>query len=269
MQRDAPQLRFGLARLSTGIQVNYAEQGKLGGEVLIFLHGYANSWFSFSRLLPLLPARYHALALDLRGHGDSEHPTSGYTVDDFATDTMAFMDAMGLSRVTLIGHSLGSFAARRVAATHPARVDRLVLIGSAVTPDNEAVLRLRDAVQALPEPVPTEFFHRYLSGAVQVPLPEPFMQGLVDAGLQVPGHVLRSALDGLLAMDASDLGGISAPTLLLSGEQHAYFGRAEQERLTAAISDSRLTLYPETGTSPHWERPEQVAADLDEFIRTT
>lgn len=269
MQHHAPQLRFGSTHLTTGLQVHYAEQGDRDGEAHVFLHGYANSWFSFSRLLPLLPARYHVLVLDLRGHGNSERPVSGYTVDDLAVDALAFLDAMGLTRATMIGHSLGSFAARRVAATHPVRVDRLVLIGSAVSPNNEAVLKLREAVQALPEPVPREFFHKYLMGAVQVPLPEPFVKGLVDAGLQVPGHVLRSALDGLLAMDASDLGRISAPTLLLSGEQHAFFGRAEQERLAAAIPDSRLTVYPETGTSPHWERPEQVAADLEEFMRMT
>lgn len=270
MQQDAPQLRFATTRLSTGLQVHYAEQGDPGGETLVFLHGYASSWFSFSRILPLLPPRYRAVVPDSRGHGDSEHPDSGYTMGHFVADAVGFMETMGIARATLIGHSLGSFVARRVASTYPAGVARLVLIGSSVTPVNDAVLKLREAVQTLPDPVPPEILRAILAGTVQVPLPDPFMEGLVDSGLQVPGHVLRSALDGLLAMDdASDLGQISAPTLLLSGEQHLYFGRAEQERLAAAIPDARLTLYPETGTSPHWERPEQVAADLDAFIQAT
>jgi len=53
----------------------------------------------------LLPARYHAYAPDQRGHGDSERPACCYRVDDFAADVVAFLDAVGVERVTLIGHS--------------------------------------------------------------------------------------------------------------------------------------------------------------------
>jgi pimeloyl-ACP methyl ester carboxylesterase len=55
-------------------QVYYAEQGDPGGEPVVLIHPHAYSWYSFSRVLSLLPARYHAYALDQRGHGDSERP---------------------------------------------------------------------------------------------------------------------------------------------------------------------------------------------------
>src|SRR5688572_4001694 len=126
MQQNAPQLRFATAQLASGPQVHYAEQGDPGGEPILFLHGYTDSWFSFSRLLPLLPNRYRALALDQRGHGDSERPDGRYTVDDFAADIVAFLDAVGVEQATVVGHSAGSFIARRVAQIHPARVARLV-----------------------------------------------------------------------------------------------------------------------------------------------
>jgi pimeloyl-ACP methyl ester carboxylesterase len=263
-----PQLGFATTRLATGLQMHYAEQGDPGGEVLVFLHGYADSWFSFSRLLPLLPAQDHAFALDQRGHGDSERPAEGYLMDDFAADLLAFLDAVGVAAATLVGHSMGSFVARRVAETHPERVARLVLIGSAVTPVTEGVRKLREMVQALPEPVPEEFVRAFQ--ASEVPLPDAFFEGVVAASLKVPTRVWRGALDGVLATDdAAALGRITAPTLLISGERHAYFGRAEQERLAATIPGARLTVYPDTGTAPHWERPERVAADLDAFLRAT
>ena len=90
-----PQLRFATKRLGTGPLVHYAEQGDPSGEVLVFVHGWPDSWFSFSRILPLLPARYRAYALDQRGFGDSERPVSGYTIDHFAADVVAFLDAVG------------------------------------------------------------------------------------------------------------------------------------------------------------------------------
>ena len=60
--------------LSTGVRLHYAERGNRGGEAIIFLHGYSDSWFSFSRVLPLLSPSYHAFALTQRGHGDSDKP---------------------------------------------------------------------------------------------------------------------------------------------------------------------------------------------------
>ena len=78
MQQAVPPLRFATARLATGPQVHYTEQGDPGGEPILFLPAYADSWFSFSRVLSLLPARYHAYAMDQRGHGDSERPACCY-----------------------------------------------------------------------------------------------------------------------------------------------------------------------------------------------
>ncbi|HEX2273583.1 MAG TPA: alpha/beta hydrolase, partial [Acidimicrobiales bacterium] len=124
-------LQLETTRLESGLRLEYAEYGHPDGETLVFLHGITDSWFSFSRLLPLLDAtRYRAYALSQRGHGDSDRPESGYSMDDFAADVVGFMDALHVTRATLVGHSMGSVVARRVAATYPDRVDRLVLVGS-------------------------------------------------------------------------------------------------------------------------------------------
>jgi pimeloyl-ACP methyl ester carboxylesterase len=133
MHHAGRRLRFATTRLATGPQVHYAEQGDPGGEPIVFVHPHADSWFSFSRVLSLLPGRCHAYALDQRGHGDSERPDCCYTIDDFAADAVAFLDGVGVGRATLVGHSASGFIARRVAETHPDRVARLVLINCAVS----------------------------------------------------------------------------------------------------------------------------------------
>src|SRR3954468_7899536 len=98
MQLAKPHLCFGTIHLATGPRVRFAAQGDPNGEPLVFLHGYTDSWYSFSRLLAVLPQRYRAYALDQRGHGDSERPPDGYTLDDFAADVVALLDALGVDR---------------------------------------------------------------------------------------------------------------------------------------------------------------------------
>jgi pimeloyl-ACP methyl ester carboxylesterase len=177
MQHADRRPRFAATRLATGLQLHYAEQGDPGGETILFLPAYADSWFSYSRVLPLLPARYHAYALDQRGHGDSERPDCCYTVDDLVADTVAFLDAAGIERATLVGHSGSCFTARRVAVTDPDRIAGLVLIGAPLSLAKPAVLAFQAAVHVLEDPVAAEFVREPQAGAVHVPLPNEFMEG--------------------------------------------------------------------------------------------
>ena len=263
-----PQLRFATTRLQTGVLVHYAEQGDPAGEPIVFVHGWPDSWFSYSRILPLLPPAYRAFSIDQRGFGDSERPAAGYSIDQFAADVVAFLDAVGVGSATLVGHSMGSFVARRVAETRPERVAGLVLIGSAVTPVNEVMLEVQEAVRDLEDPISPEFVREFNASTLHVPVPEPFFEGLVAQSLKAPARVWRDAFDGLLASDdAAGLGRIAAPTLLLWGVHDALFaGEEGQDRLAAAIPGAELIVYPDLGHSPNWERPERVARDLEAFV---
>ena len=269
MQQENPQLRFTTARLATGLRVHYAEQGEPGGETILFLPGYTDSWFSYSRVLPLLPARYHAYAVDQRGHGDSERPDCCYAVEDFAADVVAFLDAVEAERATLVGHSASCLVARRVAEAHPERVARLVLLGAPQSlGDNEEELELQTAVRALEDPVPAQFARELQGAAAHVTLPEAFFEGLVAESLKLPARVWKATLEGLFAFDdKAELWRIAAPTLLIWGEWDRWLPREEEHHLGVIIPGARLVVYPATGHSPNWERPERVAADLDAFMR--
>lgn len=266
MASSAP--RDSMTFLESGPRLHYAEQGPPDGEAaLLLLHGYTDSWFSFSRLMPLLPPRYRIVAPDLRGHGDSERPSHGYTVADTAADVVAFLDAVGIERAAVVGHSGGSYTARRVALSYPERVTGLTLIGSAITPLNDGTRELQQAVHDLEDPVPDEFVREFQSANAYVPLPQEFFERAVTESLKVPAHVWKSALDGLLAVDdAAELRDIAVPTLLLGGERDEFFSQPEQEALLARIPGARLMIYPETGHTPHWECPESVARDLVAFL---
>lgn len=268
MQHAGPKLRFASTVLGTGPKVHYAEQGHPDGEAIVLVHGWPHSWYSFSPVLAMLPARYHAVAFDQRGFGNSERPACCYGIDDLAADLVVFLDAVGLRRASLVGHSLGSFIARRVAETRPERVARLALISSAVTAANKVLVAAQASLRTLQNPVPPEVARQFQASTAYRPLPEAFLERLVAESRKLPARLWREVLDGVLAFDdAADLDRITAPTLVIWGEHDARFPREEQERLVAAIPDARLLVYPQTGHSPNWERPERVARDLDAFMR--
>ena len=271
MHQQVPRLRFATTRLGGGLRIHYGEQGDPGGEPVVFLPGYTDSWFSYSRVLPLLPARYHAYVLDQRGHGDSDRPACCYGVEDFAADVVGFLDAVGAERATLVGHSAGCLVARRVAEADPDRVARLVLLGAPLSlGDNQQELELQTAVRALQDPVPPVFARELQGAAAHVRLPERFFAGLVEASLKLPARVWRATLEGLFAFDdRAELWRIGVPTLLVWGEWDRWLPREEEDHLGVVLADARVVVYPATGHSPNWERPQQVAADLDTFLRGT
>jgi non-heme chloroperoxidase len=259
-------------RLSTGVRLHYAERGDPTGEAIIFLHGYTDSWFSFSGVLPLLSSEYHSFALTERGHGDSDKPRCCYTVDDFAADVDTFMDALGIEEATLVGGSGGGFIAQRVALDYPHRVSRLVLIAAGATlVNNEAVMGLGEEMLALEDPISPEFVREFQESMMYHPGPDEFLDTVVSESLKLPARVWRDYWEGvaLAPYDASRLGEIDAPTLILWGEQDIIFSREDQEQLAAAIPDATLKVYPETGHAVHWDRPEQVVRDLEEFMKET
>jgi pimeloyl-ACP methyl ester carboxylesterase len=260
-------LRFADVQLRTGVRLRYAEQGDPHGEAVILLHGLTDSWFSFSRILPLLPSSLHVFALDQRGQGDSDQPASGYTMADLGDDVLAFMDTMRLREATIVGHSMGSFVAQRVAITAPERVRRLVLLGSATTGNNDMVRAVKEEVASLPESMPRAFLHDFQYSTIHAPVPDVFMNRAIDESAKVPSRVAGALLDGLLASgDSARLAGIRVPTLIIGGEHDAIFPRSESLRLRESIPGSELRMYPDVGHAAHWEVPEQVVRDLLSFF---
>jgi non-heme chloroperoxidase len=265
-------IRFARTTLSTGVRLHYAERGDPTGEAIVFLHGYSDSWFSFSRVLPLLSPSYHAFALTQRGHGDSDKPECCYTPEDFAADVDAFMDMLGLEEATVVGASTGALFAQRAALSYPRRLSRLVLIG-AQTPANDEVMGLVEEVRALEDPVPPEFVRGFQESTIHQPVPDEFLDTVVSESLKLPARVWRDYLEGaVLSIDHDyvfTLREVDVPTLILWGEQDPLFPLEEQERLAAAIPGASLKVYPDTGHAVHWDRPEWVVRDLERFIKET
>jgi pimeloyl-ACP methyl ester carboxylesterase len=265
--RSAPAIRHSRVPLPTGVELHVAEAGSADGEPVLFLHGYTDSWLSWSPVLERLPDGIRAIVPTQRGHGDSGRPPCCYRFADFSTDVVALMDVLGIARATVVGYSMGSFVAQHVAIDYPERVSRLVLVGSGATIRTPVLLEFADVVRTLADPVDPAFIREFQAGGAAMQLPDAFLDGVVAESGKLPARVWRGVAEGLLAGDAKDaLHRIAAPTLVVWGPHDALFGPSDQDALLRALPTRRLVVYEGSGHSPHWEMPGRFAADLAAFI---
>jgi pimeloyl-ACP methyl ester carboxylesterase len=264
---NAAPVQFASVLLKTGVRLRYAYQGDPNGEPVILLHGYTDSWFSFSQILPLLDQKYRVYTLDQRGHGESDRPVGGYAMEQFAADVVAFMDAMKIGQATIVGHSMGSFVAQHVAVEAPDRVKRIVLVATATTiHTNDLVQQLQREINALTDPIPQKFVHDFQVSTAFQPLSNDFFQTVLKESMKLPAHVWRDVMAEMMSPEAGvQLKKIKAPTLVLWGDKD-FFPRSEQDALVSGMPNAVLKVYKDTGHALHWERPEQFATDLKTFM---
>jgi pimeloyl-ACP methyl ester carboxylesterase len=255
---------FHTVKLASGVTLKYAAQGPESGEAVLMLHGYTDTWFSFSRVLPLTPASLRVIVPDQRGHGESDRPETGYDMEDFATDAIQLMDALKIPRATIVGHSMGSFVARRVAARAPDRVSRLVLIGAG---PSEVLVVLKQPVDALSDPVDPAFVREFQVSTVHRGVPDAFMERAIADSGRVPARVWKAVLAGLLNYRPQEAD-LRCPTLVLGGDRDGVFSRGEQEGIARRIPGATLRVFTDVGHALHWEDPDRFAVEFAAFLQS-
>mgnify|MGYP000114647682 CR=1 FL=1 len=129
---------------TAGVRCHVVEGGV--GPTVVLLAGFPQSWYAWRRVMPLLAANYHVVAIDLPGQGDSDKPAGGY--DTFTTGERlhALLTAMELSSYALVGHDIGAWVAYPYAARYEREVQKLVLLDA-----NIPGVTLRSAIVLGPE----------------------------------------------------------------------------------------------------------------------
>src|SRR5438552_5358942 len=125
LDRDVAQLKF--VNLQ-GYRMAYREWGDTtSSKALVLIHGITSSSLSWIRVAPRLAARSRVIAVDLKGHGDSGRPATGYLLSDQAEEVAGLCGALQLTDVSVIGHSWGGAIALLLATSGTVDVRRLVL----------------------------------------------------------------------------------------------------------------------------------------------
>lgn len=263
MSPDPAAVSFHEVRLPNGLQVHYARQGPETGPAVIMLHGYSDSWFSFSRVLPLLPGNVRVIVPDQRGHGKTDRPQSGYAIDELAGDVVQLMDVLQVPDAVVVGHSMGSFVGQRLAGMAPTRVTRLVLLGSALTLRTAADAELQAAVNTLTDPVDPGFVREFQYSTVALPVPDDFMARAIANSQAVPARVWKALMAGFMAFEP--VAPPRCPTLVIGGDKDGVFSPDEQAALATRIPGATLDLVEGVGHALHWEDPERFVAAFSDF----
>jgi pimeloyl-ACP methyl ester carboxylesterase len=220
---------------------------------VVLVHGLSGSWRWWGRNVAALAARHRVYLVDLPGFGTGRGlgaPLRRFVLAEASSWLLGWMEAVGLDRASLVGHSMGGFICARISAREPERVDRLVLVDPAGVPLGRGMAG---------HLVPLLLAVRYSTPA--------FLPVLArDALAAGPFTLLRAARD-LLAEDLrEDLRRIRAPTLLVWGEHDTLIPPSIGDVLRAEIPDSRLLVIEGAGHNPMFDRPAEFDRAILAFL---
>jgi len=222
------------------------------GPPLILVHGLAGSARWWAHNIPALSRSFRTIAIDLPGSGSS--PRGHRLVLDEAADQMAAtMDRLGIDRASVIGHSMGGLIAGGLAADHPERVDRLVLVDA-------AFLSLgRTAVRPVTGPAVTL---RWTARSL--------LRVVAEDGLRTgPVRLVDTTIQLLTTDWRSRLPRIQSPTLVIWGEHDRICPLTIGRQIVASVRDSRLVVVKGAAHNPMWERPDVFDREVLDFLAET
>jgi pimeloyl-ACP methyl ester carboxylesterase len=267
-----------------GDRIAYRDEGD--GEVLLLIHGMAGSSETWRSVIPPLSKKFRVIAPDLLGHGESAKPRTDYSLGAFAVWLRDFLDELGVSRATVVGHSLGGGVAMQFVYQHPDYAQRLILISSGgLGPDVGWVLRLLSAPGA-------EFVLPIIAPPPVLSAGNKLRSWMKAAGVRSPrGAELWSAYSSLsdgqtrqsflrTLRSVVDYRGqaVSAlnrlrlredlPVMAIWGERDGIIPVDHAYAAHDARADTRLEVLPDVGHFAQVEAPERVVELIEDFIAT-
>jgi pimeloyl-ACP methyl ester carboxylesterase len=267
----------GFVTLSDGAQMHYLARGE-SGDPVILIHGLMSSAHEWRKNIDALAQAHRVYAIDLVGFGFSSRVSGPcYSLRYFAQTVREFMEAQGLARASLVGHSLGGAVALQFAYDYPARTDRLVLLAPGIY--------LVKYVEPVRYAARVPYLPRTLMSLV-VCNPRAQRVSLRNA-LGHAGHIdeetlsfrvratrVRGTVDALLAMatspHASDMrlrvGDIQAPALVIWGDGDLVVPLRHGKRLVRELPHAELVILERAGHLPNEQFPETVNRAMTDFL---
>ena len=260
-----------------GLRLSFLEWGIAGHPVLCFLHGGSAHAHWFDLVTPAFTDRFHVISLDQRGHGESQWAEPpAYATENFAADLVGFLDALGLARVALIGHSMGGHNAMSFAAWHPDRVSALVIVDSRpmIPTDRLDRLRRRGERTLRPYPTPVAAAQSFRLVPRETNADPALLAHMGTAGVverdgawvyrfDPASNAERRPVDAWTLLDR-----ITAPTLIARGELSPVLPRDMADKLRAAIRGASLVEIPASYHHLVLDNPAGFVQELDSFLRT-
>lgn len=282
-------------------RVHYREAGDRSDPTLVLLHGTYSSLHTWDGWVAELEDRYHILRLDMPGFGLTGPRTQGEHTLEYLIETVGkFCDALGVSRVTLVGNSLGGGIAWRLSVERPALVSRLILIDAGgttllarlagnlmslgtdlvpryITPRLVIRLIIRDAYGDESKVTPA-LVRRYHDLLLRPGNRRSVLEVARNYAADHPGGEIDDPYGSRLPylpssydpsphiLDTYDIEAVSVPTLFQWGSEDEWLSLAFGKKLAERIPDSHFLTYDGIGHIPMEEAPIPTARDADRFL---
>lgn len=253
-----------------GLKMHYAQAGE-GQNTLLFVHGYSASWRIWRGVMESVPDDFRALAVDVRGSGDSDKPDAGHTVRQMSEDIYQFARALDLKDFTMVGHSMGGVITIDFAIEHPELLKSMVMVNPA-PPDGlelpaEAKQQLMGVFKSRSREGVAQML-RMMAFAPDAQVDQAIMDELVDDAIKASEALLDQAMADMEGLRLGDrLSGIDLPALLVHGDRDAAVPLAESVKTFERISGCSLQVFYGCGHSPQLEVQDDFARLLVSFAR--
>ncbi len=263
-----------------GMKIHYLEtgDGTGSGPTLLMVHGWCGCSEDFRPLMLALPSDVHAIAVDLPGCGLSDKPDIVYDLPLFLNTLAGFCDARGLSRVVLIGHSMGGQISLHFTARWPQRVEKLVLIDPYGLEGEQAPWRALANMGGLVDlgfllnnrlfiewGVRANVVYKGTQAVVQA-IVDSTARGILGwAGARSTARITRGVIGTGVVNDL--LPGIRQHALVVWGDHDRMLAPHWAEDFVSQMADARGSMVADTGHMPMAEKPAEVAALLEDFLK--
>ncbi|MFT4397089.1 alpha/beta fold hydrolase [Gordonia lacunae] len=260
------------------------------GPTIVLLHGISASWKWFAHLFPVLSQHYRVVGLDLPGFGGSAFSRHHLTFDGLAAAVVDVCDELAIDAPVILGHSMGSMVATRVAVRHPGRLDGLIITGGPILSlvhlvrhpistfrrnrRSVATLVAESAVVGLPLPQPVAGLISGSASLRQAALgafvarpdlldPEVVRATMQDLGAPGTFPVLASAVT---SDPGRDLEQVRCPTRILRGDGDPLSPPDDVASFLSRVPSADEMRFDHTGHWPHIERPRRFVEEVHRFV---
>jgi pimeloyl-ACP methyl ester carboxylesterase len=250
-------------------KLHYVDRGHGGATTLVLLHGLQDCAANWDGAAERLADRYRVVALDMRGHGDSDaSPNEAYALADYSIDIGRLLDGLGLERVVLVGHSSGGVAATAYAAGNPDRIAALVVVDSDIAGTTDGVPEhaaatgwgsLAEVVDYLGAMQPYATAAAIERQAVHLAVQLPEGRWALRADPAVLGAHVRANLH-------PEWSRLRCPALVLRGRASTVLTHEAAVGLREALPGARIAELEGAGHWPHQEIPGAFDATLCWFL---
>lgn len=256
-----------------GLTIHYYEGGPTTGETLVMIHGFGanrDNWLRFARPFT---SRYHVIALDLPGFGESSKPDARYDVATQTERLHAFIKALQLKKPHLIGNSMGGHIAALYAARYPDQVASIALLDNAgvTSPRQSEMFTMLERGEANPLVVrKAEDFDRLMRFVFvsPPPLPDALKQHFAEQSMANQAHydaIFKQLREHYVPLEP-ELSKIQVPTLILWGDQDRVLDVSSIEVMKPLLAKPSVVIMKNCGHAPMIERPEETAQHYQDFL---